>query len=122
MLKFQIFLASLHCRVEILGRDVKNGFARLLSGGITDDDVQPAKTLYRLLDQRFAERLVLKIAGNRETHATSLLDQRDHLLSVGFLGRVAIDGDVSAIAAARPMPESPRVMSALRPARRPDPL
>jgi hypothetical protein len=54
------------------------------------------------------------------------LDQFDHLASIGLFGRVIADRNIGALAgasaAARPMPKSPPVIRAFRPARRPEPL
>jgi hypothetical protein len=69
---------------------------------------------------------VADIAGDGQADAAFSFDQGDHLLSVGFFNWQVIDRNVGALAregdgGARPMPESPPVISAFRPARRPLP-
>src|ERR1700722_17030552 len=127
---------GLHRCVEMLTADIEDGGARLLPAGIADDDIQTAQTLDRLFHQLLAKRLVPEIAGDCQPNPTLGLDQINDLFGVGLLARKIVDRDVGAFprvgnrrratharrAAARPLPESPPVISALRPASRPEPL
>lgn len=66
----------------------------------------------------------MRIARDGDGLAASVLDDGDHLSGVRLFGRELPDRDVGpsrakAMAAARPMPESPPVSSALRSRRRP---
>jgi hypothetical protein len=58
---------GLHRRIEILGREVADGGARLLPAGIADQDVKTAELADRAIDQLLTELFVPYIAGDRDT-------------------------------------------------------
>ena len=50
---------------------------RLLPAGITDDDVETAKSADGFIDQALAECLIAEIARNRQRFPAGVLNQRD---------------------------------------------
>jgi hypothetical protein len=111
-----------NCSVVMSSSDLRS----LLVARVVDHDVEPAQRRPRIGHQLAAEGLVPDVAGQRHRLAARGANQLHHLARVFFLlGQVA-ERHVGAfarkaMAAARPMPESPPVISALRPASRPEP-
>ncbi len=99
----------------------------LLQGRVVDENIEATQLVGRLRHEAPAERLGPQIAGNGDGLAPLRLDQGDHFLRVRLFGRQVVDGNVGpsrayAMAAARPMPLSPPVISAFLPASLPEPL
>jgi len=99
----------------------------LLPAGIADQDIQSAETVDRLSDHLPAPGFLADVAGKSDRFPAFFLDEVDHFTGIGLLCRIIADRYVcpslaKAMAAARPMPESPPVISALRPMSRPEPL
>jgi len=82
---------GLHGRIEILARDIEDGWTRLLSGRVADHDVEPTEPFDGLAHQLLAECLVAEIARQREPLALLGLNQVDDLPSVRLFARKVID-------------------------------
>jgi hypothetical protein len=113
--------------LHLLGREALDALRqRHLIRGVVDEDVESAQLVDGALDERLAVRLVLDVARSGDDLPARLLHPLGGLLRVLLLVRQIRDQDVGpsrakAIATARPMPESPPVISALFPVRRPLP-
>ena len=100
---------------------------RLLSCGVANQNIQAAKLGDRIGHEFLAKTFVAQIAGKRDGIAPCIFDEGDHFVRIGLLGWKIIDCNIStsrakAMAAARPIPESPPVINAFRPSNRPEPL
>ena len=80
--------------VELLVGDLEDVDLALLIGGIVHQQVQAAELLDGPAHDVFAGLLGTDVSRQGDGLAAGFLDQLDHFLSVGFFGRVVVDGHI----------------------------
>src|ERR1700733_690799 len=87
-----------HGPVELISRDVGNGFMALLSARVAYHNIETAQASNRFGHQPLAKSLLPKIAGNWDANAALPSDEIDDFARVGFFGGQEVDSDVGAFA------------------------
>lgn len=107
---------------DLLAGEVGQALVAHLEGGVIDQDIQVAELLHRPPHERLAVRLVADIPGDRERLSPGVAYQARGLRCVLILAQVgdatSAPSRAKARATARPIPESPPVISATLPVRR----
>src|ERR1700743_3256488 len=70
----------------------------LLAARVADENVETAQFLHGVSDELGTEGFLPKVARQGHAIASRILDELDHLLRVGLLVRIVVDGDVGAFA------------------------
>src|SRR5512147_547849 len=83
--------------LELLRRNLRNVFFRMLLGGVVDEYVDAAEAINHLLDRLTAELLVADVAGDGQAGAPFVADQFRRAARVLRLVEIE-DGDVRALA------------------------
>src|SRR2546423_2937922 len=86
----------LHRRVEIFGRNIKDGCACLLPSGVANENIESAQLLYCIRNELAAKIFVAKIAGHGDSFAAGFLNEPDDFVRIELFRWKIVNDYVSA--------------------------